>query len=382
MISKNIIKKINSRKKDELFTLGLIIISFIISYLVIIEEEINITNHYNSKFASIILSLKSKSSQLFGNMFLSDKLILIFTAIIAVGVLFIIIRTRKVPKGLIILFIGYLALYFKDIKEYPDIYVYSRVFINNWTTYIIPAIIIYFIYKIICYNKGLNQMKVKLETHIRFIDYKGIFIYTSISLISIYILNLSKDFFDFKLIFKSIFTSIGLTLNLFSDKTISRFGVDYGKIGGNYTVYMMTIYLFWISIISNFYTIYRSINPKKVVSQSNYQACNNLKYEVKTNYNETYEDFFIYEEENNKKLDNLWLKESIGRDWAGKDVYKENGKYITVDNSGYIVDESYFDTSTYKYDDYDNNYINYDDTDNGCYDMYNDNNNFYDDGNY
>lgn len=82
-----------------------------------------------------------------------------------IGVLFIIIRTRKIPKGLIILFIGYLILYFKDIKKYPDVYVENRVFINNWTT----CIFIYFTYKIIRYNNNLNKIKSLSETPIKYI---------------------------------------------------------------------------------------------------------------------------------------------------------------------------------------------------------------------
>lgn len=113
----------------------------------------------------------------------------------------------------------------------------------------------------------------------------------------------------------------------------------------------MTIYLFWVSSISNIYTIYRPIKPKKVPNQMSYESYNNLKYEIKNNYNE---------------------------------IYEECGRYITVNSMGYIEEESCIDSSTYKYDDNDytnnyNDYINYDDSDNGCYNMYSDNNNFYDD---
>lgn len=52
MMSKKMINKINSRKKDELFVLGLIIISFIIRYLNIIENGVNLTKYYNSNVAS------------------------------------------------------------------------------------------------------------------------------------------------------------------------------------------------------------------------------------------------------------------------------------------------------------------------------------------
>lgn len=384
-MTKKMINKINSRKKDELFVLGVIMISFIISYLTIIENGVNLTKYYNSNVASYMINLKDSSNKLFRDLFFSERLLLIFTAIMVIGVLFIIIRTRKIPKGLIILFIGYLILYFKDIKKYPDVYVENRVFINNWTTYIIPCIFIYFTYKIIRYNNDLNKIKSLSETPIKYIDYKGILIYTLISLVSIYILKSPNGFFNFNYIFKSTFKIIGSIFDLTSGKTISRFGSNYGNIEGNYIVYVMTIYLFWVSSISNIYTIYRSIKPKKVPNQMSYESYNNLKYEIKNNYNEIYEDLFSYDEyEDKNRFHNTWRKKPIGEDIQGRKVYEDCGRYITVNSMGYIEEESCIDSVTYKYDDNDyinnyNDYINYDDSDNGCYNMYSDNNNFYDD---